>query len=226
MDTLDLDFTSLADFSTQPPIFGTKVLDEISKIDSNESHEVLLKLSKAEVKISKLAAACKARDNEIARLERQNSELKSLLKSSNLEELNLQLQHLVYLNKALEQKFQESQIKIYNQEKIEKKEMRELKFRIEELAKDKAYLEDTVANLKDQLNMAEIEKNYLTSRNANLEKRLKANEGEREILTETIVRKEKERTNTGEPVPKSSLMSAMKLFQEFPLSRHGSQSNF
>jgi hypothetical protein len=93
MDTLDLDFTNLADFSSQTQIFGPKVLDEISKIDNNESHDILLKLSNAKVKISKLAAACKARDMEIARLEKQNNELKTLLKSSNLEEINLRLQH-------------------------------------------------------------------------------------------------------------------------------------
>ena len=221
MDTLDLDYTSMVDFSTQPPIFGTRVLDEISKIDNNESREILLKLSKAEVKISKLAAACKARDSEIARLEKANSDLRNLLKSTDIEELSLQYQHMQYLNKALEQKFQESQIKIYNLEKSEKNEMRDLRFRVDELEKDNKYLEESSANLKDQLTMVEYEKSYLQSRNTVLEKKIKQMEVEKEQVEVEIRPKREAKGNSGsDSSQKSSLSSALKLFQEFPLSRN------
>jgi chromosome segregation ATPase len=222
MDTLDLDYTSIVDFSAQAPIFGTRVLDEISKIDNNESREILLKLSKAEVKVSKLAAACKARDSEIARLEKVNADLKNLLKSTDIEEISLQLQHMQYLNKALEQKFQESQIKIYNLEKNEKKELKELKFKTDELEKDKKYLEDANLDLKDQISMLEYERNYLQSRNNTLEKRLKALETqvENEEFEPSPKKNVKERSSTSNSSLKSSLSSALKLFQEFPLSRN------
>ncbi|OMJ80269.1 hypothetical protein SteCoe_19527 [Stentor coeruleus] len=222
MDTLDLDYTSMVDFSVQGSIFGTKVLDEISKIDNNESREILIKLSKAEVKISKLAAACKARDTEIIRLEKANTELKNLLKSTDIEEISLQLQHMQYLNKALEQKFQEAQIRIYNMDKAEKKEIKEAKFKIYELEKDKNYLEECVQNLKDQMAMMEYEKCYLQSRNENLEKRIKYMENEKEScgVMEMSPRKEfKERPGSVEYPQKSSLSSALRLLQEFPLAR-------
>lgn len=226
MDTLELDNTSLIDSSAQPAFFGTKVLEDLSKIDPNESREVVTKLSKAEVKISKLAAAVKARDSEIARLEKLNSDMQGLLKNSDIEELHLQLQHLQVLNKALEQKFQESQIRIYNLEKSEKNELKELKFRVQELEKDKIYLEENLGNYKDQAMMAEYEKSYLQSRNTMLEKRIKQLEIEKEspvleISPKKIVR---ERSNPELP-QKSSLSSALKLFQEFPLARNNSNPN-
>ena len=222
MDPLDLEYNSLGDYSAQAPIFGTKVLDDLSKIDNNESREILLKLSKAEVKISKLAALCKARDSEIARLEKLNNELKNIPKTGDIEEISLQLQHMQYLNKALEQKFQESQIKIYNLEKSEKKEIKELKCRIDELEKDKKYLEESQTNLKDQLTMAEYEKNYLQSRNATLEKRIKQMEIEKDLdEIDHEPKKHKERSSNSDVSNRSSLSSALKLFSEFPLSRNG-----
>lgn len=220
MDTLDLDYTSIVDFTSQPPIFGTKVLEDISKIDHNESREILLKLSTAEVKISKLAAACKARDQEIARLEKANTELKNLLKSTDIEELSLKFQHMQYLNKALEQKFQESQIKIYNLEKNEKKEGKELRFRVDELEKDNKYLEECVGNLKDQICMMDYEKNYLQSRSVGLERRVKQLEIEKEqVEIENKPKREAKGSSGSDLSQKSSLSSALKLFQEFPLSR-------
>jgi chromosome segregation ATPase len=227
MDTLDLDNTSLIDSSPQPTFFGTKVLEDLSKIDPNESREVIIKLSKAEVKISKLSAALKSRDSEINRLEKLNSDMQNLLKNSDIEKVNLELQHLQFLNKALEQKFQESQIKIYNLEKSEKREMKELKFKVEELEKDKIYLEESLVNYKDQAMMAEFEKNYLVSRNEMLEKRIKQLENEKnsgiiEISPRKIVR---EKTVSDAP-QKSSLSSALKLFQEFPLGRNNSNPNY
>ena len=222
MDTLDLEYTSIVDFSAQPPIFGTKVLEDISKIDHNESREILLKLSKAEVKISKFAAACKARDTEIARLEKANNDLKSLLKNSDIEEITLQLQHMQFLNKALEQKFKESQIKVYNLEKAEKNEIKNLKFRIDELEKDNKYFEEANVNLKDQITMIEYEKSYLQSRNAILEKNIKQLEMAKEQAELEIVpmRNTRDRSSTSDLTQKSSLSSALKLFQEFPLGRN------
>ena len=221
MDTLDLEYTSMIDFSAQAPIFGTRVLDEISKIDNNESREILLKLSKAEVKFSKLAAACKARDSEITRLEKINNDLKNLLKSTDTEDLSLKLQHMQFLNRALEQKFQESQIKIYNLEKNEKKELNNLRFRAGELEKDNKYLDETSKNLKDQLIIIDSEKNYLQSRNAALEKKIKQLEVEKEKAELDIPPQQVTKGKNAEPeIPqKSSLASALKLFQEFPLSR-------
>jgi chromosome segregation ATPase len=226
MDTLDLENTSLIDTSLQPSIFGGKLLDDLSKIDPNESREVLQKLSKAEVKISKLTAACKARDSEIQKLEKLNNDMKNLLKNSDIEDLNLQLQHLTILNKALEQKFQEGQIKIYNLEKSEKREIKELKFQVEELEKDKKYFEENLNTYRDQATMAEYEKSYLQSRNLMLEKRIKQLESEKEkegfveISPKKIVREK----STPELSQKSSLSSALKLFSEFPLGRAGSNN--
>jgi hypothetical protein len=133
---------------------------------------------------------------------------------------------LQVLNKALEQKFQESQIRIYNLEKSEKNELKELKFRVQELEKDKIYLEENLGNYKDQAMMAEYEKSYLQSRNTMLEKRIKQLEIEKEspvleISPKKIVR---ERSNPELP-QKSSLSSALKLFQEFPLARNNSNPN-
>ena len=227
MDTLDLENTSLIDTSLQPSIFGGKLLDDLSKIDPNESREVLQKLSKAEVKISKLTAACKARDSEIQKLEKLNNDMKNLLKNSDIEDLNLQVQHLTILNKALEQKFQEGQIRIYNLEKSEKREIKELKFQVEELEKDKKYFEESLNTYKDQATMAEYEKSYLQSRNLMLEKRVKQLETEKEkkegfaeISPKKIVRER----STPELSQKSSLSSALKLFSEFPLGRAGSNN--
>ncbi|OMJ88514.1 hypothetical protein SteCoe_9555 [Stentor coeruleus] len=222
MDTLDLDYSGMADFSVQGPMFNPPFLDEISKIESNESREILVKLSNAEVKLSKLAAACKARDAEISRLEKSNSDLKNLLKNTDIEELSLQLQHMQFLNKALEQKFQDSQIKIYNMEKAEKKELKDCKLKIDELEKDKKRLEENFQDVKDQLTMVEYEKNYLQSRNGALEKRLKIlenykdNSAGTELSPKKVV---KGRKTSGEYQQNSSLSSALKLFQEFPLPK-------
>lgn len=227
MDTLDLENTSLIDTSPQHSIFGGKVLDDLSKIEPNESREVLVKLSKAEVKISKLSAACKARDAEIQKLEKLNNDMKNLLKNSDIEELNLELQHLQFLNKALEQKFQESQIKLYTMEKSEKRELKELKFQVEELEKDKKYLEESLNTYKDQASMLEYEKSYLQSRNLMLEKRIKQLETEKEQLGSIEISPKKivREKSTPELSQKSSLSSALKLFQEFPLGRAGSNNS-
>jgi hypothetical protein len=55
-----------------------------------------------------------------------------------------------------------------------------VKFRVDELEKDKAYLEELVANFKDQLVMVEYEKKYFTSRKAKFDNRIKAVEARKE----------------------------------------------
>ncbi|CAG9311519.1 unnamed protein product [Blepharisma stoltei] len=182
MDFLSLPPTDISVSAIPTQICETKTTDELSCFDElpreQEIKDLLPRLERAEERVRQLSLECQKRDFQITQLEFENEEMREQIKKfqdEDIDDVRIQLEHLQFLYKALQDKFQESQMKIYAYEKKEKNEYNDIRIQIEEHAKNKDWMDQKIDILKEELS-------YATSEKEKLKEKLKVCESESLIV--------------------------------------------
>lgn len=189
---ISLSPTDISESSIHENKYVPKSLEDIGDFNlpnkDYEIRELNLKLKRYEERVDELNSECQHKDTEIAKLESENEQLKQDLRLADfedIEDLKVQLEHTQFLYKALQDKYQASQVKLYTFEKKEKNDYSDLKIKSQEFERDKNWLHEQIDILKEQLAYVTSERDMLKLKlNNKDEHEIKRRMEDREINSE------------------------------------------